>query len=294
VFLRTTACGLTVAGVGVGGGGCSNGVQPAPLADLAVVDDPTDSLYGQIPIAPALYPDLAPVGGALTLRVTPPAGADHPFQVPSDGILLVHRAEASDPPEYVALNSACPHAGCPLGYSHGDQQIKCPCHGSRFRVIADPNDSKSCAGQVVHRPARANLRTWPVNVDANGMIYINLNSSDSCEPLLPPVVDGKVVLPLSQYSDLAASGGSLVGRPKGYADTLLVIRVDSSTVKVVSDICTHLGCGVAFSKENQEIECPCHGSKFNLEGAVTNGPAPRPLKQYQATVDDVAVTINIS
>jgi nitrite reductase/ring-hydroxylating ferredoxin subunit len=50
---------------------------------------------------------------------------------------------------------------------------------------------------------------------------------------------------------------------------------DAQGVYAVSTICTHLGCVVKPSAEG--FECPCHGSRFALDGNVTKGPAPKPL-----------------
>ena len=47
----------------------------------------------------------------------------------------------------------------------------------------------------------------------------------------------------------------------------------------ISAICTHLGCIV--KREGQGFICPCHGSIFDEEGAVSGGPAPTPLKWYE-------------
>src|SRR5207249_1420633 len=105
----------------------------------------------------------------------------------------------------------------------------------------------SCSGQVVHRPARANLTTWPVTVDKDGMVYVDLRSRESCGPSLPPVVDGRVVIPLSEFPELQTVGGSVTGSPKGLGDTLIIIRVDDAHVVVLTDVCTHRGCGVVFS-----------------------------------------------
>ena len=56
------------------------------------------------------------------------------------------------------------------------------------------------------------------------------------------------------------------------------IRVISTSegLAAVSLICTHLGCVAA--KIDQGYSCPCHGSKFGLEGQVLSGPAPRALR----------------
>lgn len=41
--------------------------------------------------------------------------------------------------------------------------------------------------------------------------------------------------------------------------------------------CSHLGCSVALNKNDQSFDCPCHGSRFHLDGTVLHGPAPVPL-----------------
>ncbi len=46
----------------------------------------------------------------------------------------------------------------------------------------------------------------------------------------------------------------------------------------ISSVCTHLGCNV--KRIGTGFECPCHGSKFDENGRVISGPAPRPLPWY--------------
>jgi glycine/D-amino acid oxidase-like deaminating enzyme/nitrite reductase/ring-hydroxylating ferredoxin subunit len=54
---------------------------------------------------------------------------------------------------------------------------------------------------------------------------------------------------------------------------------EDGTAHAVSPTCTHLGCLVAFNRAEKAWECPCHGSRFGLDGAVLQGPATRPLKR---------------
>ena len=70
--------------------------------------------------------------------------------------------------------------------------------------------------------------------------------------------------------DALAAGEAYV--PPGRAVALFR---DGEGVHAISTICTHLGCVVKPTPEG--FECPCHGSRFALDGAVTRGPAPRPL-----------------
>ena len=42
--------------------------------------------------------------------------------------------------------------------------------------------------------------------------------------------------------------------------------------------CSHLGCVLTYNKKEHAWECPCHGSRFNEEKQVTNGPAQTGFK----------------
>jgi len=53
----------------------------------------------------------------------------------------------------------------------------------------------------------------------------------------------------------------------------------------LSSVCTHLGCITRYRPDEEIIACPCHGSRFSLDGDVIGGPAPRPLPWYEMDVD---------
>lgn len=48
-------------------------------------------------------------------------------------------------------------------------------------------------------------------------------------------------------------------------------------VDVLAINCSHLGCSVALNQEAKSFDCPCHGSRFHLDGTVLRGPAVAPL-----------------
>ena len=49
-------------------------------------------------------------------------------------------------------------------------------------------------------------------------------------------------------------------------------------------VCTHLGCLPKWVPTNDRFECPCHGSKFQLDGTYIEGPAPRSLDRFPLTI----------
>ena len=64
---------------------------------------------------------------------------------------------------------------------------------------------------------------------------------------------------------------------------LAVFRDDEGELHAVSSVCTHLGCHVAFNNAQKSWDCPCHGSRFSIDGEVLDGPAVKPLERYELT-----------
>lgn len=51
-------------------------------------------------------------------------------------------------------------------------------------------------------------------------------------------------------------------------------------VAAIYKVCTHLGCIYAWTPTNSRFECPCHGSKYRLDGRRIESPAPRTLDRF--------------
>lgn len=52
-------------------------------------------------------------------------------------------------------------------------------------------------------------------------------------------------------------------------------------VAAIYKVCTHLGCIYAWTPANNRFECPCHGSKYRLDGRRIESPAPRTLDRFR-------------
>jgi len=94
--------------------------------------------------------------------------------------------------------------------------------------------------------------------------------------------------------DRSLPAGREARRP---AQSKIALYLLGSQVVATDDECTHAGCllsedGVVEGEE--EVECSCHGSRFNIRtGANTAPPATEPLGTYPAEVigDDVLVDV---
>lgn len=62
-------------------------------------------------------------------------------------------------------------------------------------------------------------------------------------------------------------------------DKVAAYRDEAGELHAVSPVCTHLGCLVAFNTAEKSWDCPCHGSRFSLDGEVLQGPATQDLAQ---------------
>ena len=78
----------------------------------------------------------------------------------------------------------------------------------------------------------------------------------------------------------------------GANQQVVVTQPSPGTFKAFSAVCTHAGCTVG-SVAGGTINCPCHGSKFNItDGSVANGPAKQPLPAKQVSVEGGTLQIN--
>ncbi|MHC3469615.1 FAD-dependent oxidoreductase [Streptomyces sp. 7R007] len=87
---------------------------------------------------------------------------------------------------------------------------------------------------------------------------------------------GDRLKPVPPVDALPPGEGAVVRADGG---RLAVYRDDDGALHAVSARCTHLGCLVAFNSAERAWECPCHGSRFDTDGKVIEGPATRPLER---------------
>lgn len=63
-------------------------------------------------------------------------------------------------------------------------------------------------------------------------------------------------------------------------DSVAAFRDEDGTVHAVSAVCSHLGCLVTWNGAERSWDCPCHGSRFDVDGTVLDTPAVDNLEPY--------------
>jgi cytochrome b6-f complex iron-sulfur subunit len=75
------------------------------------------------------------------------------------------------------------------------------------------------------------------------------------------------------------------------SEPVIVIKDPNNPAALIAlgSKCTHQGCEVAWQEDL--FACPCHGTKFNPDGSVVNGPATQPLTSYTAKIEGDEVLV---
>lgn len=83
---------------------------------------------------------------------------------------------------------------------------------------------------------------------------------------------------LKNTADLQAGEGGILSSG---LKKIAVYRDYDNTLKAFSAVCPHLGCIVQWNPDEKSFDCPCHGSRFDTEGTVMNGPSATDLPKIQ-------------
>ena len=102
-----------------------------------------------------------------------------------------------------------------------------------------------------------------------------------------PAMTGGATAPggnvIAKTADVPVGSGLIV-------DKVVVTQPTAGVFKGFSSTCTHAGCALNKIADGT-IDCPCHGSKFNLDGTVAHGPAKTPLTPENVSVQGDSIVL---
>ncbi len=102
------------------------------------------------------------------------------------------------------------------------------------------------------------------------------------------VLQEDFVITLSEHPDLQVTDKSVLLNA-GLVRPISVTRLDPITFMVTGTECSHAHCGVERSGDGWK--CPCHGSRFDLDGGLVKGPASVGLTLYDWILDGDTLTV---
>jgi glycine/D-amino acid oxidase-like deaminating enzyme/nitrite reductase/ring-hydroxylating ferredoxin subunit len=139
-------------------------------------------------------------------------------------------------------------------------------------ILADAVRGRENPGASLFDPSRFK----PVTA-AKDFIKENLNVAREfmADRLSTPELDDVTKLP---------AGGGEVVEWKGVKAA--IYKDEQGMVHAVSPVCTHMKCIVHWNNAEKSWDCPCHGSRFNFDGKVIQGPAHEDLAPMQLKDDD--------
>lgn len=109
-------------------------------------------------------------------------------------------------------------------------------------------------------------------------LAVACSTGDKTSPSAAAPAAGEI---LAKAADIPIGTAKVIGN-------LLIAQPEPGAFKAFVPRCTHAGCRLTVAN-NESIDCPCHGSTFALDGAVTRGPASQPLTPVAVTVRDGSI-----
>jgi Rieske Fe-S protein len=132
---------------------------------------------------------------------------------------------------------------------------------------------------------------WPAPPKGQKKVPINI----TLDTPLDQIQDGqavKILAPTTPNSAFIMADGGGDNAAGDLAFGGYVVKTGGNTV-VFAQNCSHLGCSINFNSDARTFDCPCHGSRFHLDGTVLHGPAQNPLSHLSWKQGDTPTTIQV-
>lgn len=135
--------------------------------------------------------------------------------------------------------------------------------------------------------------TWiPKRLNTENVLIKIQDSTDSSLFVLSSIIEiwESASLEISSFPELLMIN-SVVVINNLFFDNFAITNLGNENFHILSLTCTHAGC--SLQKNDDQFECPCHGSVFKISGCVKQGPAIENLPQYFYTFDTVSQKVTI-
>lgn len=132
-------------------------------------------------------------------------------------------------------------------------------------LITDLIQGRTNPWEKIFEPSRKNLKT------AKDFIQENSNAMSHF----------KEYFTTGDYESLELMPEGEGGIVRLGAQKVAAYKDANGKVFAFSAVCPHLKCIVHWNNEEKSFDCPCHGSRFDCQGKVMNGPSNKDLDEYK-------------
>jgi glycine/D-amino acid oxidase-like deaminating enzyme/nitrite reductase/ring-hydroxylating ferredoxin subunit len=183
-----------------------------------------------------------------------------------DVVEITHRWSAQDPVPYDHLPMIGPYRPGSSNLWVATGFLKWGFATATFAagMLADAIQGRPSEWAPTFTPNRVSLRSLPEVAQLGGKFVTDL----ALDRLRRPDARSTGDIPRGEARVLPEDG---LGRKGVYRD-------EDDALHAVSIRCTHQGCLLRFNRAEKSWDCPCHGSRFDVDGAVLEGPAVRALE----------------
>ncbi|MDA0196423.1 MAG: ubiquinol-cytochrome c reductase iron-sulfur subunit [Bacteroidetes bacterium] len=115
-------------------------------------------------------------------------------------------------------------------------------------------------------------------------VSTGLTSCTSYKFVPSQVVDNKLVILKNDFEE----SSFVMVKTDQLTEAIFVSKTGDKYLAVLTK-CTHKGCEVRPAANI--LKCPCHGSEFDFEGKVLEGPAEERLRLFHVETDDEKIYI---
>ena len=131
-------------------------------------------------------------------------------------------------------------------------------------VVTDIITKRGSEYEKLYSPSRFNI---PASAE-----HFLTDAAQSVKGLTKTVFN----IPKTTIDNLPNSHGGIV---EADGQKVGVYKDENGKAYIVSTKCTHLGCQLEWNPDEKSWDCPCHGSRFDIEGNPIDNPAMKPLER---------------
>lgn len=112
------------------------------------------------------------------------------------------------------------------------------------------------------------------------LFKIHRMNTYKCKSLLPNLATTIIAMIGSKWQKKKWYKSNLTFK-KANGKTIAIYKDEQQKEHIVYTTCPHFGCSLIFNETEKTWDCPCHSSRFDIDGKCIKGPSTKDIKYYK-------------